>query len=68
MAHVVSIEKCRISDMIYVYLIEDGVRIQTQHVTIPDTWWENWPTDATVRAYVHRYADIGSARITDLEA
>jgi hypothetical protein len=60
--------ECRISDVIYVYLIEDGVHIQTQHVDIPDPWWENWPSDATVRRLVHRYADIGNVRITSLDA
>jgi hypothetical protein len=61
--------ECRIDDMIYVYLIEDGVHIQTQHVSIPDAWWENWPrSEATVRRYIHRYADIGSARITSLDS
>lgn len=61
--------ECRIDDMIYVYLYVDGVHIQTQHVDIPDRWMDRgWPTDATVRRHIRRYADIGRARITTLKA
>lgn len=59
---------CRIcTDQIYVYLYEDGVHIQTQTVDIPDKWFENWPSDKTVRARVRRCANIGSVRITILD-
>jgi hypothetical protein len=60
--------ECRITDRIYVYLYEDGTHIQTQHVDIPEAWWGNWPSGATVRRYVHRMADIGSIPITSLES
>lgn len=60
--------ECRIDDKIYVYLHEDGVHVETLHVSIPPAWWDNWPSDATVRRHVHRHADIGSVRITSLEA
>jgi hypothetical protein len=60
--------ECRTTDQIYVYLYEDGVHIQTQHVDVPATWWDRWPSDATVRRHVHKHADIGSARITTLDA
>lgn len=58
---------CRIDDCIYVYLHEDGVHMQTQCVAIPDAWWDNWPSDTTVRRRIHRCAEIGSARITSLD-
>jgi hypothetical protein len=60
--------ECRISDRIYVYLHENGIHIQTQHVDIPDAWFERWPSEATVRRRVRRYAIIGNARITSLDA
>ena len=58
--------KCRISDRIYVYLFENGVHIQTQRVDPPESWWDNWPSDATVKRYVRRMATIGNVRITNL--
>lgn len=60
--------ECRIVDQIYVYLIEDDTHIQTQHVDIPEAWFDNWPTDATVKKRVRRYADIGNVRITSLDS
>lgn len=60
--------ECRITDAIYVYLFEDGVHIQTQHVEIPDAWQDNFPTDATVKRYIHRFATIGGVRITSLDS
>ena len=58
--------ECRCTDEIYVYLYEDGIHIQTQTVAIPEAWWENWPSDETVRKHVHRHAVIGSHPITDI--
>ena len=58
----------RIDDQIYVYLIEDGAHIQTQHVDVPAEWWDNWPTEATVRRLIRRNCDLGAARITTLDA
>ena len=60
--------ECRIVDQIYVYLFEDGHHIQTQHVDIPDAWMENWPSEATVRKRIRRYATIGNVRITSLDS
>ena len=59
---------CRCDDMIYVYLHVDGVHVQTEHVDIPEAWWDHWPTDATVRRYIRRQCRLGGARITDLDA
>lgn len=44
--------ECRIDDLIYVYLYEGDIHIQTQHVTVPDDWWDNWPSNATVATYI----------------
>lgn len=62
--------KCRIDGdgYIYVYLFEDGVHIQTQTLEIPNRWFDNWPSDDTVRRYIHNHARIGSAPIIDLNA
>jgi len=60
--------ECRISDQIYVYLFEDGEHIQTQHVDIPESWFDSWPADATVRRRIRRCCDLGVARITTLDA
>lgn len=60
--------ECRIDDQIYVYLYEDGAHIQTQHVEIPDAWEGSWPSDATVKRHIRRFADIGSVRITSLDS
>lgn len=50
-------------DVIYVYLHQDGVHVQTQHVDIPESWWERWPSEETVVRRIRKYARIGSARI-----
>ena len=60
--------RVRITDRIYVYLPEDGVHVQTQHVEIPDAWWERWPSEATVRRQIRSQCDLGAARITTMEA
>lgn len=63
----------RVDDVLYVYLHEidvDGsdLHIQTQAASIPKSWWDNWPSDATVRRYLHQQLDLGGTRITTLEA
>jgi hypothetical protein len=62
--------ECRIADddIIYVYLYEDGIHVQTQNVRIPDRWYVNWPSDTTIRRYIRSATTIGSVRITNLNA
>ena len=58
-----------VGEVAYVYLHENGVHIQTQHVEFPDRWMDNWPrSERTVKAYIRRNADIGSVPIVDLDA
>lgn len=58
----------RINDLIYVYLMEDDVHIQTQSLIIPEGWFESWPSENTVRRYIRSNIELGSARITTLDA
>lgn len=60
--------ECRIADLVYVYLHEDAVHIQTQEIEIPKRWWNRWPSEATVKTYIHLHARIGGVRITTLDA
>ena len=59
---------CRVDDKIYVYLHEDNCHIQTQQIPIPESWWDRWPSDSTVRRYIRNRARIGSVRITEIES
>lgn len=56
----------QVAEKIYVYLYRGDTPVQTQTVAIPERWWHRWPTDATLRRYVHRHATIGSAPITEV--
>jgi hypothetical protein len=64
-AHTFSV---RINYQIYVYHSVDGKHIETIHVAIPDAWWTRWPTDATVRRYIHNRVDLRGKRIDTLDA
>lgn len=61
--------ECHVSaDKIYVYLKEDDVTVLTEVVEVPGHWHDDWPRDETVRRHIRRCLDLGTARITTLDA
>ena len=60
--------RVRFDDRIYVYLYEDGLHVDTLHLDWPARWDDRWPSAATVRRYIRKQVDLGSAKITTLDA
>lgn len=57
-----------ITDRVAVYLFVGDDNVQIQTLDIPDAWERRMPTDATIRRYIHRYAQIGRAPITEISS